>query len=227
MRRPRSCLLSLVLSSAVAACGGSDESTGIEDLPTTVVLSDDFVALTSLGETLQVTASVLDQSGSAVSGAAVKWSSSNDLVATVVDGLITAVGTGTATITADASGQLAFLAVSVQPPEAGASGPSFAQVVDEILVRRDCTTGMCHGGGAGGLALTFSVVGNYANLVNVPSSAQPAVLLVKPGDAANSYLIMKLEGSGSGARMPLDRAPLSATDLNNIKDWINAGAANN
>jgi hypothetical protein len=216
--------LSILISSAVAACGGP---TGIEDGATSVVLSDELVALTSFGQTHQVTATVLDPSGSAVSGAAIAWSSSNVLVATVVDGLVTAVGTGTATITADASGEMAFLTVSVQPPGAGASGPSFAQVVDEIFARRDCSSGVCHGGGAGYLALTFSVAGNYANLVNVPSNDRPEVLLVKPGDAANSYLIMKLEGRGSGARMPLDRAPLNATDLNNIRDWINGGAANN
>lgn len=214
----------MVLSTAVAACGGP---TGIENGATSVVLSDDLVALTSFGETQQVAATVLDQSGSAVSGAAVAWSSSNVLVATVVDGLITAVGTGLATITADASGEMAFLTASVQPPGAGATGPSFAQVVDEIFRRRDCSSGVCHGGGAGNLALTFSVAGNYENLVNVPSNDQSAVLLVKPGDAANSYVIMKIEGRGSGARMPLNRAPLDATDLNSIRDWINGGAANN
>jgi hypothetical protein len=225
MRRPCSCLWSLALSSALAAC--SDGSTGIENLPTRIVLSEDVVALSSFGETQQVTATVLDQDGSAVSGVAVAWSSSNTLVATVVDGSITAVGTGMATITAEAGGLTDFLTVSVQPPGAGASGPSFSQVVQEILVRRDCSSGVCHGGGAGYLALTFSVAGNYQNLVNVPSNAQPAALLVKPGDAAGSYLIMKLEGTGLGARMPLERAPLSATDLNAIKDWIDAGAANN
>lgn len=224
MRRRSLCLLSLVLTSAVAACGGA---TDIEDPATTVVLSDDLVALTTLGEARQVTATVLDQSGSAVSGAAIQWSSSNELVATVVDGLITAVATGAATITADAGGQPGSLTVTVQPTGVGATGPSFAQVVDEILGRRGCTLGSCHGGGAGGLALTPSVAGNYANLVNVPSSDRPAVLRVTPGDAANSYLIMKLEGTGSGEIMPLNAAPLSATDLNNIKDWINAGAANN
>jgi hypothetical protein len=210
----------------VVACGGGDAPTGIGGPAATVILSDDLVALTSVGESLQVTASVLDRNGSAVSGATVAWSSSNDLVATVADGLITAVAIGTAFITADADGQTASVMVTVQPP-GGGSGPSFALVIDEILVRRSCSLGSCHGGGAGDLALTPSVAGNYANLVNVPSSDQPEVLLVKPGDAANSYLIMKLEGTGSGARMPLGSGPLSATDLNNIRDWINAGAANN
>ena len=121
----------------------------------------------------------------------------------------------------------AYLQVLVQPPGAGATGPSFANVVHEILERRDCTRGMCHGGGAGYLALTFSVDGNYQNLVNVPARAQPSTLLVKPGDADASYLMMKLQGTAPGALMPLGLAPLSEEDLNNIRDWINGGAANN
>ncbi len=50
---------------------------------------------------------------------------------------------------------------------------------------------------------------------------------MKPGDAANSFLMMKLEGNAPGQRMPLGLAPLSDEDMNNIRDWIDAGAANN
>jgi len=209
---------------SVAAC---TESTGVEIVVTSVVVSEELVALGSFGSTRQVTAQVLDQNGSGMGGVAVAWSSSNERVATVDSGLITAVGTGAATIAAEAGGKAAFLTVTVQPPGAGATGPSFSQVVQEILVRRDCSSGVCHGGGAGYLALTFSAAGNYQNLVNVPANAQPAFLLVEPGDADNSYVIMKLEGRGSGATMPLNRAPLSAADLDSIKAWINGGAANN
>lgn len=224
-RRPRFRPWSPMLCAAVVASCGSPS--GPDDPGGMVVLSEDVVALTAFGETRRVTALVYDRSGSELSGVEVDWSSSNELVATVADGLITAVGTGAATMTANAGGRMAYLQVTVQPPGAGATGPSFAGVVQEILDRRDCTRGMCHAGGAGYLALTFSVAGNYANLVNVRSHAQPSALRVKPGDAANSYLIMKLEGRGSGERMPLGLPPLSAADLDNIRDWIDAGAANN
>jgi len=215
---------SLVLTAAVAACGGP---TGIENGVASVALSDDTVALTALGETRQVTATALDPSGSPLAGVGIGWSTSNDLVATVAGGLINAVGTGAATITAEAGGRAAYLRVTVQPPGAGATGPSFASVVQEVLTRRGCTQGVCHGGGAGYLALTFSIPGNYENLVNVRAHADPSTLLVDPGDAGNSYVIMKLEGRASGGRMPLNGSPLSATDLDNIKGWINGGAANN
>ena len=55
----------------------------------------------SIGQTVQLTAAVLDQNGQPVSGAVVTWSSNNVNVATVSNqGLVTAVGNGTATISA-------------------------------------------------------------------------------------------------------------------------------
>jgi hypothetical protein len=56
------------------------------------------------------------------------------------------------------------------------------------------------------------------------------VVRVIPYDAANSYLVKKLEGtqgSGNGERMPLMLSPLDNIDITNIKNWINAGAPNN
>ena len=53
-------------------------------------------------------------------------------------------------------------------------------------------------------------------------------MLVIASDAANSYLVMKLEGTaGAGARMPLGGAALDNIDMTNIKNWINQGAKNN
>ena len=49
-----------------------------------------------------------------------------------------------------------------------------------------------------------------------------------PGDAANSYLVIKLEGTQSvGSRMPIGGSALDNIDLTNIKNWINNGAENN
>ena len=49
----------------------------------------------------------------------------------------------------------------------------------------------------------------------------------QPGDAANSYIVIKLEGRQTvGAKMPLGGS-LDAISLQNIKNWINKGAKNN
>ena len=53
----------------------------------------------SIGQTVQLTASILDQNGLPVAGVNVTWSSNNVNVATVSgQGQVTAVGNGTATI---------------------------------------------------------------------------------------------------------------------------------
>ncbi len=102
--------------------------------------------------------------------------------------------------------------------------PSFATDIVPIFSREGCTFGGCHGAPIqADLNLSSSP---YTALVNVPSS-QTAELRVVPGNASESYLVKKLEGRASvGERMPLG-AQLGATDLTNIKNWINQGAKNN
>jgi hypothetical protein len=104
--------------------------------------------------------------------------------------------------------------------------PSFSADVFEILVRRDCTAGGCHGSGEGSLTMTSAATA-HANLVNV-ASPESGELRVIPGNAQDSYLVKKLENrAAAGARMPLIGPPLDATDLQNIRNWIDQGAADN
>ena len=102
--------------------------------------------------------------------------------------------------------------------------PSFATDIVPIFSREGCTFGGCHGAPIqADLNLSSSP---YTALVNVASS-QTAELRVIPGNADGSYLVKKLEGRASvGERMPVG-TQLSATDLTNIKNWINQGAKNN
>ena len=71
--------------------------------PTTVTVSPATTELTVLGATVQLSAEVRDQNNRVMAGATVTWTSSANSVATVdAAGLVTAVGNGTATITASA-----------------------------------------------------------------------------------------------------------------------------
>jgi len=92
----------------------------------------------------------------------------------------------------------------------------------------------CHTGGAGapqGLDLTNG--NSFGLLVNVNSKELPSMKRIKANDVANSYLVHKVEGTqasvgGSGGKMPLGCSGatcLSATQINDIKAWINAGAS--
>jgi hypothetical protein len=107
--------------------------------------------------------------------------------------------------------------------------PAFAADIVEIFVRRGCTASSCHGGGAGSLTLTTNASSNHGQLVGVESPVSGEIRVIA-NDAANSYLVKKLEGtqgSGNGQRMPNNSSALDNTDLTNIKNWINTGALNN
>ena len=72
-------------------------------VPATVTVRPETVSLEALGDTLRLTADVRDKEGGPIPGAAVAWTSSNPMVATVDgSGLVTAAGNGTATVTATA-----------------------------------------------------------------------------------------------------------------------------
>lgn len=84
----------------------------------------------------------------------------------------------------------------------------------------------CHGGGAGGLALNDTAT-SYNNLVNVVSGCNGLIRVI-PGDAVNSYLLSKLDGTQAcGVQMPRGDVPLDSIDFNNIRNWIIENALNN
>jgi uncharacterized protein (TIGR03118 family) len=101
-------------------------------------------------------------------------------------------------------------------------------------IQTDVFTPICSGCHTGvGAALpgvqNLTAGHSYASIVGVASIEKPALMRVKPGDAANSYLIEKLEGAAGigGARMPLGGPYLDQATIDKIKAWINSGAANN
>lgn len=90
----------------------------------------------------------------------------------------------------------------------------------------------CHTGGGGSLpsSMNLSSTGaTFAALVGVASIQQPSLQRVQPNDAANSYIIRKLEGAAgiSGSRMPLGGPFLDQATIDQVKSWIGAGAQNN
>jgi serine/threonine-protein kinase len=70
------------------------------------------------GASLVLTATAFDRHGDAVGGQAATWRSSNDQVAQVVNGRVTAVGVGSAVISAVVAGQVGSAQVSVTQPAA-------------------------------------------------------------------------------------------------------------
>ena len=104
--------LAVGLLTILAACGGDD---GTEPpIVATVRVSPSSVELSALRETRQLAVTVLDQNGQPVAGSPVTWASDDNAVATVSEiGLVTAIGNGTATVTATSGAASATSAVTV------------------------------------------------------------------------------------------------------------------
>jgi hypothetical protein len=70
---------------------------------------------------------------------------------------------------------------------------------------------------------------SFTSLVNVASLEQPSLMRVKPGDADNSYIVHKLEGTPgiTGARMPFGGPFLDQATIDQVRSWITSGAQNN
>ena len=97
-----------VLLGSIGACGTDPL------IPTSVSLSASAVSFTALGQTQQLLPSVSDQDGKPLASADVSWSSSNTGVAAVSpSGLVTAVGVGSADITATSGSATATAQVTV------------------------------------------------------------------------------------------------------------------
>jgi len=96
------------------ACGGG--STAPESVPTTIDVSPSSVLLDSIGDTQQLAATVRDQNGAAMSGATVTWASSSTTTVDVSEsGLVTALATGSAQITASVGSITGQATVTVTP----------------------------------------------------------------------------------------------------------------
>ncbi len=104
---------STTISATTEAISGSATVT-VAQAAATVAVSPATATLNALGATQQLTASAQDANDNAFPGAQFSWTSSDPSVASVAaSGLVTAVGNGTATITATSSGHSATAAVTV------------------------------------------------------------------------------------------------------------------
>jgi hypothetical protein len=115
----------------------------------------------------------------------------------------------------------------ISPGGGGGSGELTAdfQSIQDHIFTPICTK--CHIGAGAPEGLQLDQAHSYSLLVGVPSTEQPAVLRVAPGNPDNSYIIRKLEGnpSISGDRMPFGGPYLSQATIDVIRQWITNGAA--
>jgi hypothetical protein len=100
--------------------------------------------------------------------------------------------------------------------------PTFSDIQNNIF-NQSCAFSGCHVSGAVNPNLSSN---SHSNIVNKQSST--GMLLIKPNDPDNSYLLLKMIGSSGiqGSRMPLNSSPLSQDKIEALTEWINNGAPN-
>ena len=96
----------------------------------------------------------------------------------------------------------------------------------------NCALSGCHAGTAPVLGQNLAAGLAYGSVVEVPAQEAPGYFRVRPFFPDSSYLVHKIEGTqtllgGSGARMPLGAAPLTAAEVATIRSWIAVGAPDN
>jgi hypothetical protein len=106
-------------------------------------------------------------------------------------------------------------ASSMMPPPAGQTPPLMATFdsIQANIFTPLCAT--CHSGPNPPVNLNLDATHSFNDLINVPSTEQPTIVRVKPGDPMSSFLVQHIQSDGDGA---------SPTDLTFIEQWITDGA---
>lgn len=107
--------------------------------------------------------------------------------------------------------------------------PQFSRDIVPIFERR-CGIGGCHSAAAHQAGLVLTRTAAHAALVNKPAQTRMGQILVRPGDADNSWLVIAIRDDDARrlglARMPLASGPLTPNQIQTIVNWINRGAPN-
>ena len=111
------------------------------------------------------------------------------------------------------------------------TGATLSGDVQPILTT-NCALSGCHAGTSPQEGQNLSAGQTFSNVVNVPSNELPTMRRVQPNQPDSSYLVHKIQGThvsvgGTGDRMPQGRTPLSQSDINVIREWIQNGATAN
>jgi mono/diheme cytochrome c family protein len=93
----------------------------------------------------------------------------------------------------------------------------------QALFTSDCAS--CHSSPNPSKNLELDSGNTWAATVEVFSTQSTSTYLVDPGASESSWLIDKLEGTQtSGSQMPKGGSAWSSSDIQTVKDWIDAGA---
>ena len=114
-------------------------------------------------------------------------------------------------------------------PDVVVEAPQFQRDILPIFERR-CGIGGCHSENSHQAGLILTRESAHSALVNKPSQLRLGEVLVRPGDAANSWMVIAISDDAARrtglARMPLGSGPLTPNQIQTIVNWVNRGAPN-
>lgn len=116
-------------------------------------------------------------------------------------------------------------------PTPTATPPATLDEIQTTIFSPRCAIPLCHDSATHVQDLNLEAGAAYAQLVNVaPETAAASaagLLRVDPGHPENSFLVVKVAGKppdGEGEQMPETGGPLTAAEVQLIRDWIAQGA---
>jgi hypothetical protein len=106
------------------------------------------------------------------------------------------------------------------------TGPITVATVQAQVFTPHCALSGCHTGPDPRRGLDLSPGEAWDHLIDVPADEINQFMRVDPGNAADSYLYMKITGDPRilGDPMPFEQASLSEAKIGLIERWIEQGA---
>src|SRR5437879_96521 len=191
----------------------------VTNIPVTSVDVAPPTATVQTGLTVQLTATPRDVNGTALSGRAVSWSSSNTSVATVNgSGLVTAVTPGAATITATSEGKTGTSSITVTnvPVASLDVTPATATVQAGQTVQLTATPRDANGATLSGRTVTWS--SSNTSVATVTSSG--LVSGVAPGSAT---ITATSEGKSGTSSISVTNVPVATVEVTPPSVSVQAG----
>lgn len=114
-------------------------------------------------------------------------------------------------------------------PDVVVDAPQFTRDIVPIIERR-CGIGGCHSEASRQAGLVLTRASAHAALINRPAQTRIGEVLVRPGDAAGSWLVIAIRDDSARRRglprMPLASGALTPNQIQTIVNWVNRGAPN-
>src|SRR5437899_441446 len=192
----------------------------VTNVPVASVTVSPATGALTVGATSQLTATPTDANGTALTGRAVTWATSNAAVATVsASGLVTGVAAGSATLTATSEGQsgTSGLTVTNVPVASVTVSPAAATVTVGTTTQLTATPKDANGAALSGRAVTWAT--SNAAIATVSASG------VVTGVAAGSATITATsEGQSGTSAITVTNVPVASVTVSPTAAGVTVGA---